>query len=211
MSTNYPGGLDTYPVLQDGVDTVTAAQSNDRGDAINAIETALGLEPAGTYPDVASALNDKVSRSGDLMSGPLDMGGFPIVNLALPGDPSDAATLGYVSSRIDPTVGLSWRDDFLGARAPNWTLSGNGGTYTQNAELGGTGTLSTGATISNSAGLDFGGHGVVDVTKAVTVQSRARIGATTQVYAVLAGLYVSGASRAFFLRCRPCAMDQFGS
>lgn len=43
MSTNFPSGLDTYTLLTENVDDVLAAHMNDRGDAIEALETKIGV------------------------------------------------------------------------------------------------------------------------------------------------------------------------
>lgn len=43
MATSYPTGLDSYATLVDNVDDVLAAHANDRGDAIEAIESKVGI------------------------------------------------------------------------------------------------------------------------------------------------------------------------
>lgn len=188
MSTDYPGALDSFTTWVDGVDTVTAAQVNNLQDSVLAVETALGTDPAGSAASVGAALLDRVSKSGDTMSGDLSMGGNRITNVAAPEDDFDAANRSFVEDAVNP-VGVRWRDDFLGDKAAQWTLAGTGGTYTQNAELAGTGDLSTGATSGNSAGLSFAGKGCVDVTKEPNLITRAKIDSDTEIFAVLAGLY----------------------
>ena len=187
MSTSYPGALDNYTPKVDGVDTVAAAHLNDLQDAVRAVEQVLGTNPAGSYASVGAGLADKLSRAGDTMSGTLDMGGHAVSGLAFPMNGQDAATRQFVEEQVTP-AGVRWRDDFLGARSSRWTLSG-AGSYVQNAELGGTGDLSTGATTSNSAVLSFNGKGVTDKSKDPRLAARAKLGATTQLRAVLASLY----------------------
>lgn len=71
MATNYPGSLDsTATTLPDNKLDSTLTGSNDHAghhnnlaDAIIAIETALGINPQGSYATVAAALLDKVVLS----------------------------------------------------------------------------------------------------------------------------------------------------
>ncbi len=44
MSTSFPAGLDGFPALIDNTDNIVAAHPNDRGDAIEAIQTKLGVD-----------------------------------------------------------------------------------------------------------------------------------------------------------------------
>lgn len=55
-TTNYPGSLDAYPVPNSG-DNITVA-NHWLGPATIAIETELGTDPAGSFTDVKSRLND---------------------------------------------------------------------------------------------------------------------------------------------------------
>lgn len=55
-STNYPGSLDAYPVPNNG-DTISVSD-HWLGPAVIGIETELGTDPAGTFTDVKSRLND---------------------------------------------------------------------------------------------------------------------------------------------------------
>jgi hypothetical protein len=57
MSTSYPGGLDSYATKVDGIDDVMASHINNPQDAIVAIETELGADPAGSFTDVADRLD----------------------------------------------------------------------------------------------------------------------------------------------------------
>ncbi|NMA26716.1 MAG: hypothetical protein GX934_03010 [Burkholderiales bacterium] len=88
----------------------------------------------------------------------------------------------------DSIFHVTWKDDFVGARRPNWVLTGQG-TCTQNAERGGSATLTTGNTTDDTAFLRFGGLGFAETSRSPEVQVFARLEDTTQVYAVLAGLY----------------------
>jgi len=141
MSTSYPEAIDQFTTKTDGVSVVAAADINDLQDAVVAIQTALGPNPAPPPP----AFSDSI-------------------------------------------VYVTWKDDFVGARRPNWVLTGQG-TYTQNAAVGGSGTLTTGSTTDNTAFLRFGGLGFAETSRNPEVQVFARLEGTTQVYAVLAGLY----------------------
>ncbi len=44
MSTSYPTGIDTYTILVDNVDAAVAANVNNPGDAIEALEAKLGVD-----------------------------------------------------------------------------------------------------------------------------------------------------------------------
>lgn len=59
MSSNYPGGLDSFSTShQDNVNEIIHASSiNDADDAINKIEAELGIDPKGVYTDVLTRLN----------------------------------------------------------------------------------------------------------------------------------------------------------
>jgi hypothetical protein len=97
----------------------------------------------------------------------------------------------YVTE-TDPAVDgarVRFLDDFFTDKDPRWTLSGTGGTYTQNVEVNGTGTLATGATTSNKAQLSFNGKRMTEKVKSPRVNTRAKLSATTEVSAVMAGLY----------------------
>lgn len=141
MSTSYPQAVDQFTPKVDGVSLVAAADLNDLQDAVVAIQTALGPNPAPAPP----AFSDSILH-------------------------------------------VTWKDDFLGSRQPNWVLTGSG-TYTQNAELGGSGTLATGTTTDDTAFLRFGGLGFAQLSRNPEVHVFARLEDTTQVYVVLAGLY----------------------
>ena len=57
MPTNYPGAIDTFTDQTDDVDDVLAADMNDVQDPVNAIETELGIDPAGTDATVVARLD----------------------------------------------------------------------------------------------------------------------------------------------------------
>lgn len=194
MSTSYPGGIDSYTAKTDGVDTIVAATINNLQDAVAAIETELGTDPKGAFVSVAAGLAAKVSNFGDTMTGNLDFSGTNLpTNLAAPSGGSDAARKSYVDDRVG-TVDFRFRDDFAGDKSPAWTLSGSGGTYVQNQDYSGSGDLSTGATSSNEALLNFNGKGVTDASKAPTAQTRAKLSSTSNVKAVVASLYLDSSN-----------------
>ena len=65
MATNYPGGLDslTNPSAGDALTSPShSAQHANANDAIEAIETELGVNPSGTFATVALAVG--LLRSG---------------------------------------------------------------------------------------------------------------------------------------------------
>lgn len=78
-------------------------------------------------------------------------------------------------------LAVRFRDDFIGGRAAAWVLSGTGGTYTQNAETGGTGTLDSGASTGNQALLTFGGKGFTNSSKSPLVTMVLRLGTVAQI------------------------------
>lgn len=63
MSSNYPGGVDSYVTHSDITgEIIHASTTNDIQDAIVAVETELGVNPSGTFPTVAARLGDVDSR-----------------------------------------------------------------------------------------------------------------------------------------------------
>lgn len=58
----YPADIDTFPTLVDG-QPAFADYFNDIHASIVAIQTALGLDPAGASDTVADALTDLATRS----------------------------------------------------------------------------------------------------------------------------------------------------
>ncbi|MFZ5856792.1 MAG: hypothetical protein ACOYZ6_08175 [Chloroflexota bacterium] len=57
MSSVYPGSLDAFTAKTDGVDYNLAAHINDLQDAVTAVQTELGLDPAGSEADVVARFN----------------------------------------------------------------------------------------------------------------------------------------------------------
>jgi hypothetical protein len=54
---SFPSSVKTFATLVDLADSVLAAHQNDRGGEITAIETELGVDPAGSYSTVVDRLN----------------------------------------------------------------------------------------------------------------------------------------------------------
>ena len=68
MSSDFPMGMDEIPPVVDG-DLITAAQQNQRSDAINAIETTLGTNPAGASATVGAAIATRAPLDSPAMIG----------------------------------------------------------------------------------------------------------------------------------------------
>lgn len=65
MATNYPTGLDNFPINRsDSTPTATthAADHDNENDAINKIEAELGINPSGIFPTLAAYLQDLSNR-----------------------------------------------------------------------------------------------------------------------------------------------------
>jgi len=108
---------------------------------------------------------------------------------ALAGTKGSPGTTNRFVTETDRAVkrdALKFADDFIGAKDARWTLGGTGGTYTQNSELGGTGTLATGATSGNSADLSLNANRCTDKTKSPLMVTRAKLSATANMGAGLA-------------------------
>lgn len=91
----------------------------------NYISTATSLKDADDLLDAqvktnADAIGTKVSKSGDTMTGNLDLGNNRIINLPSPVDPSDAATKEYVDS---VATGLDVKESVRVATTGNITLT----------------------------------------------------------------------------------------
>lgn len=69
-STSYPGSLDTRTILTDGPagDEIVAVHPNGLSAAVLALETELGVDPAGTLPDVVSRLAVAQNTDGTVKS-----------------------------------------------------------------------------------------------------------------------------------------------
>ena len=112
-------GTPTAPTAANGTDTTQVATTEF---VQNAIELVVGAAPAAldTLAEIASSLNDdadlagtlttliseKVSKSGDTMSGVLSMGDNKITNVSTPTLASDAATKGYLDGSLSNGIGL---------------------------------------------------------------------------------------------------------
>jgi hypothetical protein len=57
-ASSYPGALDSFTNKTDNVDDVQAAHVNNLQDAVVAIETELGTDPAGSFADVVTRLDN---------------------------------------------------------------------------------------------------------------------------------------------------------
>jgi len=64
--SDYPGAIDEFTHRVDEVDDVMAADVNELQDAIEAIETELGTDPAGTATDLKTRLANLISDGGFL-------------------------------------------------------------------------------------------------------------------------------------------------
>src|SRR5574341_571525 len=71
QGSDYPAGIDTAEQQIDGASgtVVDANLTNDFGSAIIAIETELGVDPAGSLGDVATRLSTMISAAGGITSG----------------------------------------------------------------------------------------------------------------------------------------------
>jgi hypothetical protein len=65
MASTYPGAVDTFPTRADG-QTITPAMFNDLQNAVIAIQTELGLDPAGSLATVLARLAVSLAADGDL-------------------------------------------------------------------------------------------------------------------------------------------------
>ena len=64
--SDYPGALDSWTDKTDGVDSYLAAHINDLQDAVEAVQTELGTDPAGSLTDVTTRLAMSLSDAGIL-------------------------------------------------------------------------------------------------------------------------------------------------
>lgn len=111
-------GTPTAPTANVGTDTTQIATTAFVQDAIEAVVGAAP-EALNTLAEIAISLNDdtdlagtlttsigtKVSKSGDTMSGVLDMGSNKVTNLGTPTSNFDAASKYYVDSRVAGDIG----------------------------------------------------------------------------------------------------------
>jgi hypothetical protein len=94
-------------------------------------------------------------------------------------------------------ISIEFSDDFLGAKEGRWNVGGTGGTYTQNSEADGTGTLATGSTTNNLGKLTFGGKTCFSAGMSPRMLCRAKISATTNIK-VFVGLWIDSNTGIFF-------------
>ena len=66
MTTTYPGTLDTWSDKTDAVDTYLAADINNLQDAVEAVQTELGTDVAGSVTDLKTRLSTVISDAGFL-------------------------------------------------------------------------------------------------------------------------------------------------
>lgn len=70
MAASYPGSIKTFTTKTNSTDLVDASHVNDLQDEVNAIETELGVDPAGAFATVllalAQTLAEKVTTKGDI-------------------------------------------------------------------------------------------------------------------------------------------------
>lgn len=110
MSTNFPGSFDSYTTLVDNVDSVLAAQMNDRGSAIIALEEKVGLTNSSTATSLDWFLrNASGSYRTHTHDGSSDDGAnIPVANITgtLPVNKggTGSATLNTVTLTGDQTV-----------------------------------------------------------------------------------------------------------
>ena len=76
---------------------------------------------SGVSSDIQTQIDSKVSKSGDSMSGNLDMNGFSILSIANPTTATGAANKQYVDNLV---VGLSWKNPVRLLSDSNVSLSG---------------------------------------------------------------------------------------
>src|SRR3990167_2832811 len=69
MPASYPAALKTFSVNTDDVTLVNAAYADQRDDEIEAIQTELGTDPAGSMTDLKTRLAVVLNDNGTLKSG----------------------------------------------------------------------------------------------------------------------------------------------
>ncbi|HMM98579.1 MAG TPA: hypothetical protein PKC99_06195 [Anaerolineales bacterium] len=146
MSSVYPGSLDSFTAKTDGVDYNLAAHINDLQDAVVAIETELGLDPAGSEADVKTRLDNMTVDVGAIIHAATDKA-----------TPVDADELGLWDSVASALKKLTWAN--LKARLKTHFdtlyLSLSGGTVTGALNLGGNAIVSHTAVILDDSVTSF--------------------------------------------------------
>lgn len=144
MTTVYPGSVDAFATKTDGVDYNLASHINDLQDAAMAVETELGIDPAGSYADVAERLDD---------------GNMATVHAApSKATPVDADEIGIWDSITGLLRKLTWANlkATLKTYFDTLYLSLSGGTMTGEISLGGRGISSyISATIGDDTAVSF--------------------------------------------------------
>lgn len=97
MSSVYPGSLDSFTPKTDGVDYNLAAHINDLQDAVEAIETELGVNPAGSEADVKTRLDNMTVDVGAIIHAATDKA-----------TPVDADEIGIWDSVAGALKKLTW-------------------------------------------------------------------------------------------------------
>jgi hypothetical protein len=140
MSTTYPARIDTttsLPTVVDNFTSITATSINQLRDAILSIETALGVNPGGTYGSAAARLAALENTVGNLqiISLAQDLGGTlaqPLV-IGLQGRP--LSTTSPQAGQVLTWNGIAW--------IPTDIVSGGGGLITFSQDLSGSASAQT--------------------------------------------------------------------
>lgn len=139
MATNFPSSLDSWTTKSDNVDSIMAAHVNDLQDAVDAIETKLGIDSSGT----SSTIDYKLKNTSQLnpghkhtmTNGATDLTPsitavntfFGLAGVWAYEDDSVAPTgWSIVASTGDKVLGTIGGSTYLtgGATAGDWTISG---------------------------------------------------------------------------------------
>jgi hypothetical protein len=132
MAASYPGAVKTYTDKTDNVDTVYADDVNALQDEVTAVETELGVDPAGTFDTVVLRLDDIESDVDDAESDIDDLEALVDQDVTTTGDVThDTLTL-TTGAYFGGTGASHLLDDY---ETGTWTPS-IGGTATYNDQLG---------------------------------------------------------------------------
>jgi hypothetical protein len=144
MASSFPGAIDSFTTKVDGVDDVMAAHVNDLQDAVVAIQTELGVDPAGSDPDVVTRFTN------------LD----DLINLLFTGWVLDSDTWVYVSATSFKIVGKDVRSKFpVGVKLKCTDGGSTKYFYGVKAELSGSDTL---ITITGGTDYSLSGGAITD-------------------------------------------------